>query len=530
MSGLGRWTRLARRAFARIGDLRVAHVPDAPTRVVRDPWPGEAGRGARLLKGELELAGAWRPLHPNSWLEIGGPDAFRAGAHGFSWIRDLRALGTDTARLRARQLVAGWIDGGYRDPIADRVDVIGTRLTAWLGHYDFFAATADDEFRQKLMTRIVLDTRALSALLPAEFIDARGLRALKGVFVAAVALPDHDAFLTRAMRFLPQEIERQLLDDGCQVERSPAAHLAALADLVEIRALLQTGGVKEPATLPLAIERMVPVLRAFRHPDGGLALFNGSKESSAVLIDLVLTQTGCRTRALSSMAEGGFQRLQAGRSVMLVDSGAPPEAGLDRFSHAGTLSFELSVGRDRMIVNCGAAPTAAEWSSALRATAAHSTLVIANVNSAELRDEGLGRRPTRVEAERHEANGAHLLETSHNGWNRLFGAIHRRRLYMSESGEDIRGEDSVEAETPQPFTIRFHLHPNVKASLQNDGATVLLRLPSGGGWRLRSEGAVLSMEESIYLGGNDARRTEQVVLTAFADSPQLIKWAISKVG
>ena len=58
----------------------------------------------------------------------------------------------------------------------------------------------------------------------------------------------------------------------------------------------------------------------------------------------------------------------------------------------------MSIGRDRLIVNCGAAPAAeADWRDALRATAAHSTLVLAETNSAELKEEGLGRRPERVE-------------------------------------------------------------------------------------------------------------------------------------
>ncbi len=111
--------------------------------------------------------------------------------------------------------------------------------------------------------------------------------------------------------------------------------------------------------------------------------------------------------------------------------------------------MELSVGRDRMIVNCGAFPAGnPEWRDATRATAAHSTLVIADVNSSELKPEGLGRRPITVEAQRQEANGAHWLEASHDGWKKLFGAVHRRRLYLAESGEDVRGEDAVEAPTP----------------------------------------------------------------------------------
>ena len=132
--------------------------------------------------------------------------------------------------------------------------------------------------------------------------------------------------------------------------------------------------------------------------------------------------------------------------------------------------------------------------------------------------------------QRQEANGAHWLDASHDGWRKPFGAVHRRRLYMSESGEDIRGEDAVEASSPQPYAVRFHLHPGVDASVQQDGEAVLLRLPSGGGWRLRADGALISLEESIYLGGAEPRRGEQVVLTGYQDGPQQVKWAITKVG
>ncbi|HUD62458.1 MAG TPA: heparinase II/III family protein [Acetobacteraceae bacterium] len=526
-----RWLRDARRVIARLPSLRMSRVPDAPALPVRDPWPGDAGRGARLLRGDLEIAGGVRSLRPGAWGDISASAVLETAAHGFTWLRDLRALGTDAARLRARALVAEWINAPPSEALPHRPDVVGARVTAWLGHYDFFAASADDAFRQRLMGRLVSDARSLSAALPAEELDARALTALKGLIAAAVALPEHAAFLTRALRFLPQEIARQVLPDGCHVERSPAAQLAALQDLTEIRALLQAAQTQPPAVLTSAIERMAPALRVMRHGDGCLALFNGSKEEGSSLIDIALTQAGRSGRGPSALLDGGFQRLQAGRSVLIVDCGAPPPPGVDRYAHAGTLSMELSVGRDRMIVNCGAFSAGdPAWRDATRATAAHSTLVIADVSSSELKPEGLGRRPGVVEVQRQEANGAHWLEASHDGWKKLFGAVHRRRLYLAESGEDVRGEDAVEAPTPQPFTLRFHLHPDVNASLQQDGEAVLLRLRSGGGWRLRADGARMSLEESIYLGGPEPRRSEQVVLTGFADGPQQVKWAISKVG
>ena len=505
-------------------------VPDAPAHPVRDPWPGDPARGARLLRGELTLSGAMRPLKPGAWPDAADHPVMRAHAHGFSWLRDLRVIGTDAARMRARALVADWIAGFHGDGLTQRPDVAGSRIAAWLAHYDFFAASADDVFRHRMMWRLVADARVLSAALPAEEQDGRALTALRGLITASVALPEHAPYLARALRFLPQEIGRQVLPDGGHVERSPAAHLIALRDLIEMRALLHLGGVEPPQALAASIDRLSLALRALRHGDGGLALFNGTRDEPATLIELVLTQAGRAGRAPAALPDTGFFRMQAGRTVLIVDAGAPAAPGQDRMAHAGTLSFELSFGRERLVVNCGAAPIGAPaWTDAARATAAHSTLVIADTSSSELKPGGLGRRPETVSVERQEANGAHWLEASQDGWRRPFGAVHRRRLYLAESGEDIRGEDVIEAAGPQPYVVRFHLYPSVIASLQQDGEAVLLRLPSGG-WRLRAEGAKVSLEESVYLGGAETRRCEQVVLTSPQDGPQHVKWAITKVG
>jgi len=531
----GRLMRAARRALARLPSRPLSRIPDGPALRLRDLWPGEPLRGARLLKGELEVVGTVRPLVEGSWSPSASTEAWRAQAWGFGWIRDLRALGSDPARMRARALALDWLERGPNLALSHRGDVLGARIASWLGHWDWLAATAEASFREALMATLLADARRLAAALPAEEQDSRALVALKGLIFAGTALPNAQALLARALRFLPGELDRQFLSDGSQVERSPAAQLAALVELIEIRAALTAAGAEAPSGLADTIERAAAALRSLRHGDGGLALFNGTREEHAQSIDLVLLQAhapaSARARPSAPSLANGFQRMSAGRTVVIVDCGAPPPRGLDLRSHAGTLAFELSVGRDRLIVNCGAAPAgAAEWRDALRATAAHSTLTLADLNAAELRDHGLGRRAEQVSVSRREADGAVWLEASHDGWRRSLGAIHHRRLYLSESGDDLRGEDAVEAPTPQGFAIRFHLHPGVKASLQQNRGGALLRLPGAGGFVLRATGAEMTLEESIYAGSGEPRRTEQVVLTGRAGDAQAVKWAITRIG
>jgi uncharacterized heparinase superfamily protein len=83
-----------------------------------------------------------------------------------------------------------------------------------------------------------------------------------------------------------------------------------------------------------------------------------------------------------------------------------------------------------------------------------------------------------------------------------------------------------------PFSIRFHLHPDVRPSLSHDNSQVLLMLPDGDGWTFRSNWPGLALEESIYLGsGPEVRRTSQIVVSGIANKSERtsIRWALHRV-
>jgi uncharacterized heparinase superfamily protein len=213
---------------------------------------------------------------------------------------------------------------------------------------------------------------------------------------------------------------------------------------------------------------------------------------------------------------------------------------MDGQAHAGTLSFEMSAAHERLIVNCGVFPGApTEWRRFMRFTAAHSTAVVDDTNSSEITDHGaLEYRAGNVLVDRAEDQGAQWLDMSHDGYRSLFGIIHRRRLWLSPDGGDLRGEDMftgpegrLVTSPDKRFIVRFHLHPAVKATLAQSGQAVLMRLPSGRGWRLRASGAGIGLAESIYLGEEGRqRRTEQIVLVGQIPAEgAAVKWALTRM-
>lgn len=503
-----------------------------------DPWPGVAARGTAIVQGEFSLAG--QTIHEPAplWRPPGATESWLTELHGFAWLRDLRAMGGDMARRTARELVERWIEECERwHEIGWRPDVIGRRLAHWISQHDFYAASGDALFRSRLLVSAGRQAGHLGRVLPAGLTGDALLTAIKGLIYAGLFLPKGEHWLVRGQQLLDRELPEQILADGGHVSRSPSRQLSVLRQLIDLRAAFAAAERAAPVGLQLAIEGMAATLRLFQHGDGGLALFNDSNEEEGWQVDMALSRADGRTKAASQAPQSGFQRLTAGRVVVLVDAGAPPPPGLDTHAHAGTLSFEMSVGRERLIVNCGAHPGDPDWRRAQRMTAAHSTLTLADTNSSVILPKGgVLRGPGIVACRREEADGNVWLDLSHDGYAAAFGVVHRRRLFLAGNGEELRGEDRLTADGSgthrdgRPFAVRFHLHPLVQATLAQNGMAAILRLPSGIGWRLRSADHPVTLEESVYLGRRgEIRKTQQVVIEAStAGEDTVVKWAIGR--
>jgi uncharacterized heparinase superfamily protein len=550
--GLGE--RLRGLAFANpLYELTLGHSrPRELALVLGDPWPGCAARGQQIMAGRFPLAGTTLSARPPSWLcERADPRSLDI-LNGFAWLRDLRAAGGDGARRQARRLVADWLEHHDRwHPHLWRPDVLARRIANWIAAHGFFCASADDEFRAAVFASLARQVRHLARTAPGAVEGPEAVAVIKGLVYGAAALSEGERQLGLAARLLKRELDVQVPADGVHPSRSPLRQLDLLRDLVDIRMALHAAKVAGlgqaadmaeaaevgEALLP-AIERMAHGLRALRHGDDGLALFHGGAEGEPLMIDTALTQAGVRSRPLKTARHGGYERIVAGRTLAIIDAGGPPPAGFDADAHAAPLGFELSVGRDRLIVNCGAWPRPGDgsgWAYALRSTAAHSTLCVADTNAIEIAEDGLGEVFGPVTAERVQVDEGILVAARHAFYRRTFGVTHKRRLFVARGGEDVRGEDLLARHPDRgsgtlPFAVRFHLHPDVSVAAVQSGDSALLRLPGGAGWRLRVAGARLCLEDSVYLGDGAAPRpSRQVVLHGEAGPDETrLRWAIAR--
>ncbi len=511
-----------------------ASIPDRLLVIPPDGWPGSAERGRWLTSGAFVIEG--ETLDSHGWDSEGVSSAWLRHMHGFEWLRDLRGLGGDQARLQARSMIASWLQRyhGWHE-MSWRPDVLGQRLSNWIGLFPFYGQSADQEFQDQVMVSLARQARHLSRALPGTIAGLPLLHAIRGLAYAGIALEGREAWLEQALDLLERETERQVLPDGGHASRSPSQLADALRIYIDMRNALRAGQYPVPEQVEHTIDRMAQALRFFRGSDKKLALFNGCQEGDDYMLDCIMLQSNARGRALKHLPHTGYERLTLGRTVVTVDAGAPPPHDFDLHAHAAPLAFELSYGKEKIFTSCGTHPVDADWAAMLRGTAAHNTLSIDYRNVCEIRDDGhFGRKPRKVTAAREDGDGAVLLDVSHDGYMPLNGVTHRRRFYLSDQGHDFRGEDFLTCATgivkPLEVMVRFHLHPRVQVSLIRDGQEALLRMPGGAGWRFVHGGGLLTLENSIYLGeGCRPRKTKQLVITGKMDSDQArIKWALQR--
>jgi uncharacterized heparinase superfamily protein len=490
------------------------------------------------MRGAFSFEGDQVEIRGRFWEPEGASDAWMQHIHGFEWLRDLRAAGGEQARQVARGMVDHWIARyhGWNAQIW-RPDIAGQRLANWIALFDFYGASGDADFQEKLFDAAARQARHIARVLPGGMAGLPLLHAIKGLIFAGLAFRGRESWLVQGLDLLEDELRRQILSDGGHISRSPSQLVEALRVAVDIRTALAGSDYPPPEKIQHTIDRMAQAVRFFRYADKTLALFNGAQEGDLSYTDAVLAASNARGKILGSLPESGYERAVLGRSVLMMDTGFAPPHAYDRFAHAAPLAFEFVYGKQKVFASCGSHPFDPQWQDVLRGTAAHNALCLEYRNAAEIRNDGhFGRKPRKVTVMREDARDAILIDASHDGYVPVNGITHRRRLLLTDQGHDLRGEESLTCSVglgrPVEVAIRFHLHPKVLVSVTQGGHEALLRLPGGAGWRFFHNGGGLELDSSLYLGqGSRPRKTHQLVIHGTMESDHaLIKWALQREG
>ena len=525
---------------------------------VNNPLGGNKVAGTALRAGHFLVHGVKSPIAQIDFAGAGrmAPPLERT-VHSFAWLTDLEACAPrETIAPVAERVLTAWLDANPKPPSkpgkgpAWSVDNAGNRLLSWLVHAPLILSGDNRALRSRTFDAMAAHARWLDKHVGRAEDRLAEVAGWCGIVAAGLLLPQGKPRRMFGESGLIRALGEMVGDDGGVLSRSPLGQMEAIALLVRLRACYLAVKRDMPRALETMIDLLVPPLLALTHGDGSLGSWQGGWAIDAGELALLVEASGVRTRPLRDVRQWGYQRVVAQKGVLQFDAAPPPLAKHARTGCASTLAFEFSHAGHRIVVNCGGAGCAgglipARLEQGLRASAAHSTLVLDDANStAVLLGGRIGSGVSEVDIDRRtligEKNaGATRLEASHNGYASRFGLIHRRILILRDDGTELRGEDLLVPASGKGksgkvgFAIRFHLGAGIEAGLSEDGKGAGLALPDGSYWQFRtgSEGQV-TIEESLWADGQGRPHPiQQLVIQGLVSrGGGSFSWLLKKMG
>jgi uncharacterized heparinase superfamily protein len=517
---LAKGSLLSRLFGSRRQKLRLVAVP-------RDHVQGDRRRGDALLAGKLTLGSETLPLTDLDFAAVGADGPLAEQLQGFSWLRDLAASASREKGSRLAEAIVGrWlIAHGTRVDSAWRPELWGERILFWTAYAPYILSSSDSGYRSALLNTLARGARHLESSADRAPAGLKRVTAWAGVVAATLLVQSEIARIARAEAGLGRALSSAQSDDGGLLSRTPYEQVLLVDRLGLLRAAYAAAKHTPPDGFEAAAAAALSALHGVILGDGALSSWQGGNPEDPARLTAIVEGCGMRARPLRQPRGWGFHRLSALGTVAVMDAAPPPPPKAAPTGCASTLAFELTDGAQRLVINCGGpAPLPSEMpkelADALRTTAAHSTVIVADTNStALLADGSLGKGVTDVLIDRSEDNDSSRIVAGHDGYQRAFGLTHRRTLTLGNDGKELRGTDELlpkgrrRSKGGTAFAIRFHLAAGIEPTVTADARGAILRSPGAPPWNFRSRGAAISVEESLMVDGRGiAHRTMQLVI------------------
>ncbi len=278
----------------------------------------------------------------------------------------------------------------------------------------------------------------------------------------------------KAISILKKELDEQFLEDGSHFELSPMYHSLAMEDLLDLLSISSKLPISFPKyTIEKKINLGLKWLKTMIYSNQELSHFNDCANNIAPTFDelkeyknrLNIKIENLEKEGFIYHKESGFIIFKDSNFHLIADVGNIGPDYLPGHAHADTLSFELAIHGQRIIVNSGTSVYGVSKERIRqRGTLAHSTVQIDCENSSEVWSGfrvARRARPFLIKVDSSElSNNQISFSASHDGYKRLKnGPIHNRSWSFKENRWII--EDKISGNGNNVIS-RYYLHPDIK--------------------------------------------------------------------
>lgn len=353
---------------------------------------------------------------------------------------------------------------------------LSLRLVNWVKWF-----SKQENVEQKYLSSMLQQANALSQQLEYHILGNHLFANAKALtFVGCYITNGHaEQYLDLGLKLLDREIPEQFLEDGAHFELSPMYHEILLWDLLELIALANTSqNEKLMQRLPYwqkVATKALDWLKCMIHPDGEVSFFNDSAIGIAAKPQQIFDYAqSIGLNVIDTLPnliinkQSGYSRISSPDYTLIIDHANVGPDYLPGHAHADTLSFELSVGNERVFVNSGTSLYGVSKERLRqRKTGAHNTVVVDDEDSSEVWSGfRVARRAYAKLLDVSKSANEVCLRAQHDGYKRLQGKVTHSRGITANNNE-IQIKDDLTGQFNQASAF-FHLYPSIELEMVSD--------------------------------------------------------------
>ncbi|RLV60395.1 hypothetical protein D5018_06980 [Parashewanella curva] len=394
--------------------------------------------------------------------------------YNLHYFEELLSINSDQKRDFHSELIEQWIqdnpigkgNGWEPYPISLRVPNI---FKAWLSGM---------ELTPSMFESLHAQASYLSNDLEKHLLGNHYFVNLKALLFAGVIFKN-SRWLNIAEKGLLKEIPEQILDDGFNFELTPMYHSLILVDMLDMCNLCRSYPESVSSELSRLIEKYIPkmlhCMEAISHPDGGVSFFNDSVDGIApqqALIKNYAKGLGFQSENFNLENAQVFDLKHSGYLVatlkglkVIFDASNVGPDYIPGHAHADTLSFEMSIGPERVFVNTGISQYGLSPQRLIeRKTISHNTIEVDNKDSSQVWSGFRVAKRARINWRYAEIKGdGVILSASHNGYENIIGGCeHARTIELGTNSFVI--SDKIKGQFNTAIS-RLYFHPDLSVTL-----------------------------------------------------------------
>ncbi len=463
--------------------------------------------------------------------------------HSFLWLSKLDRKNSKTI---TKDIIKSWMDNFFNyHPYIWEMEITARRIIAWSSNTDITLENSDSIYKKRFFLCLIKQANFISKNLKNLFYEPSKIICCSGIILCGIMFKENYSNYKMGIKELEKSVKNFFDENGFPKSRNPEEVFICIKYLILIREWLKEAQKPVPDFLDETIAKCGSCYAMLSCSNKQFPLFNGATEINHGDYDIFLKNLKYKFTSKNNEISG-LLKIKQKKLEFFIDCGNPPPSNFTKYYQAGSLAFELSSNKEKVICNSGYGKFfSPEIASLSRSTAAHSTLYINNTSSCTFQKNksinkfygnSLLDKYKIIKKSYTEDKDFFSLSACHNGYEKKFGYVHTRSIKIPKKENKVFGEDELKKvkniTKSLIYTIRFHIYPNTKIVKTKAGNSVLISLQNGEGWLLESKTSNFEIEKNIFLGNkNKIINNESISISGNINAKDniLIKWKIERI-